>query len=488
MHRYVVQSSTEQQKYIACTVNIPKTLASDAASHAIEARKLDTAIELLELGRNLIWKNVRGYRPPLQELRRIQEGKDLADEFGRISHQLEHLAKSFDSEQFGGQVEVPFDQQHQKHLMLSKKWENVVDRIRQLEGFADFLKVVPFSALKKAAAEGPIIIVNISDHRSDAIIVRESDIPVLVPLPKALPDVFASMASQFSNPNFSKAPDFSMKLRPILRNLWELIVGPVVDKLTVLNVAKKTRIWWCPTSHLLALPLHAAGTYTVSQKPLPDLYISSYTPTLATLIAARTVGARSSPPRILVVGQQEPFLRVAEEIHIIEQLGNSMEVVVGKGPHKASDAVDRLLSHSWAHFACDGHRHSQPFDSSFELHAGEHLALSDLIDARLPNAELAFLSTCHVSAPDIQEASEEIIHLAAALPFCGFRSVVGTMWDAADIDAPQVTQDFYRHMLRESREVADFKESAMALNFATKEMRKRKLPLGRWVNFIHIGA
>ena len=39
------------------------------------------------------------------------------------------------------------------------------------------------STLQKAAAEGPIIIINISEYRSDAIILQDVGDPVIVPYP-----------------------------------------------------------------------------------------------------------------------------------------------------------------------------------------------------------------------------------------------------------------------------------------------------------------
>ena len=110
--------------------------------------------------------------------------------------------------------------------------------------------------------------------------------------------------------------------------------------------------------------------------------------------------------------------------------------------------------------------------------------------ARFSNAEFehAFLSACNSAAIDVNDTPDEVLHLAAALQFCGFRSVVGTLWAMADIDAPDVAEDFYRYMFREVGRPGDFRDSAVALNHATREMRKRRVPLDRWINFVHIGA
>jgi hypothetical protein len=66
--------------------------------------------------------------------------------------------------------------------------------------------------------------------------------------------------------------------------------------------------------------------------------------------------------------------------------------------------------------------------------------------------------------------------------------VVGTLWAMADIDGPDVAEDFYGYMFREAGAAGDFRGSAAALNHATREMRKRRVPIDRWINFVHIGA
>ena len=95
---------------------------------------------------------------------------------------------------------------------------------------------------------------------------------------------------------------------------------------------------------------------------------------------------------------------------------------------------------------------------------------------------MAFLSACHTAAEDSKGTLNEVVHLAAALQFCGFRSVVGTSWAMEDVDG------FYRYILRTPGAVPDFRDSAEALHQAIREMRKRGLGLDRWVKFVHVGA
>ncbi|OJA08219.1 hypothetical protein AZE42_13630 [Rhizopogon vesiculosus] len=47
---------------------------------------------------------------------------------------------------------------------------------------------------------------------------------------------------------------------------------------------------------------------------------------------------------------------------------------------------------------------------------------------RLQNPEFAFLSACHTTVGHAS-SPDEAIHLAAAMQFSGFRSVIGSMWE-----------------------------------------------------------
>jgi CHAT domain-containing protein len=107
------------------------------------------------------------------------------------------------------------------------------------------------------------------------------------------------------------------------------------------------------------------------------------------------------------------------------------------------------------------------------------------MQAQLPNAGFAFLSACHSAAGEQEGTPDEVLHLASGVQFCGFRSVIGTLWAMVDIDGPDITQDFYKYMFQDG--VGNIRNAVAALNYATREMRKRKVPLDRWINFVHIG-
>ena len=488
--RLILAPTIESQQNLLATV--PRALALDAASSSINRGEFRSAIELLEQGRILLWSKLRGYRHPLDKLRSIN--KELSDQFDALSGQLECLAMSVESKLSKSNIEQSFasgpsfEAKMQQHRILSEKWDDLVDKIRQVPDFTDFLRAVPFATLQKAAAEGPIIIINISQFRSDTIILQDVGDPVIVPLPESLPTILAELSSQFATACASQGKDSARLILRILRSLWDNIAFPVRTQLVALGVPDKPRIWWCPTSVLCGLPLHAAGTYSPKvPKPnsIPDCYISSYTPSLSALMKARSgLVPRTTNPNLLVIAQTDDTLpMVNEEIGHIQRLLNNTDILEGRDANH-----DTVLSGLRVHFACHGHLSDQPFHSSFQLHDNSRLELVKLIPAQCPDAELAFLSACHSAEGDVVGNPDEVVHLAAAMQFCGFRSVVGTLWAMEDVDGCDVAKDFYQYMFRIPGAVPNFRDSVEALHLATREMRKRGLGLDRWVKFVHVGA
>ena len=120
------------------------------------------------------------------------------------------------------------------------------------------------------------------------------------------------------------------------------------------------------------------------------------------------------------------------------------------------------------------------------------LTLLDVVRLRLPTAEFAFLSACHTAGHTTESIADKGLHLAGAVQYCGFRSMVGTMWDMADDDGPDLAGNFYRSVssnVSRWQGMAYYKRTAEALRDAVKVLRrKRSMMLERWVSFIHYGA
>ena len=287
--------------------------------------------------------------------------------------------------------------------------------------------------------------------------------------------------------------------RILLRDIWDVIVKPIIAVLQgELDLPKGSRIWWCPTGLASHLPLHAAGDYDNNGQCLPNLYISSYTTTLSSLINARQTRCHPSHldvvPRLLVVGQQgtgdeDKLFSVAEELEFLQQMVPSASILEGVAATRET-VIANISFYEWLHLTCHGHVNlREPFKSRFSLADGP-LSLGEVLWNSLPQSRLVFISAC-LSAAGNQERSDEALHLVASLQFAGYQSAVGTMWEMADSTGLTVTKVFWSEMLKFQAEnpgadVTDM--SALALHRAVTTLRREKTELVDWACFVHHGC
>ncbi len=163
--------------------------------------------------------------------------------------------------------------------------------------------------------------------------------------------------------------------------------------------------------------------------------------------------------------------------------GVDMKPIMGN--EATPDAVlDEMPGNPWIHLSCHGvvlpH---QPLESYFRLEK-HPLCVKDIIGASLHEAGFAYLSACHSAAAG-GDLPDENIHLAAALQFAGFASVVGTLWEMYDEEGPPIAKDFYSQLMELGGRHTD---AAEALHHAIKQCRMRGAGPERWAMFIHLGA
>ncbi|KAF9062540.1 CHAT domain-containing protein [Rhodocollybia butyracea] len=493
-----------QYQHLSATINLPE-FVSDGASQAIHLGQPALAVEIIEQGRGLLWSELRGLRTPMDSLQALDQS--LAEELIQINHRLEILSTEnsveagttdfgIESDSHQHQVDIhsdPFGRSLSEKSHLLQAQADVVGKIHKIPGFETFLGRKSFGELQSAAMHGPVIVVNCSGRRSDVLIILEQNLPILIPMVEGFYEETKTLVQRLkeAQSDIKVAPKrYNHVLRATLQDLWDLVVSPVVAKLRELQIPEMSQIFWCPTS-ILTLPLHAAGPVSPGTKKfLPDLYILG-PPTLTALITSFTTTKSSSGlPRLLVAGQYDSSLRnTKEEMKEVLQYNLKRHITVNK------DAVAKaLVDHEWLHIASHGTLvPKEPFGSYFSLAGGSRFTLLDIIRLNLPNAAFAFLSACHTAELSAGSVHNEVIHLAAAMQFCGFRSVVGTMWEMADVDGPEMVKDFYSSVFSnlegDPSRCNEVGVQARALAEATKKMRGRKgVTLEQWVNFVHIGA
>jgi hypothetical protein len=150
------------------------------------------------------------------------------------------------------------------------------------------------------------------------------------------------------------------------------------------------------------------------------------------------------------------------------------------------DILSRLSDASIFHVSCHGHQDlHDPLDSGFILR-DKMLRLADLMRLKLPHARLAFLSACETAKGD-KNQPDQAVHLAAAMLFAGFPSVVGTMWSMGDVDGPVVAESVYSELFTSGSEEIDMDVLPYALDAAVHRLRALGVGPSRWAPYIHVG-
>ena len=423
----------------------------------------------------------------------------------------------------------------------------LLDEIRAMPGFASFLLPPEPGQLTGHAARGPVVVLNVSEARSDALIVTADGITAL-PLPglalgavteriEAFNGALESLIHSRLREERDRAEDV---LSETLEWLWDAAAEPVLTHLgfTGPPAAEEDwpRLWWVPGGLLGLLPLHAAGYHRSAgrSRTVLDRVVSSYTPTLRALGYARQREGTSPPASTLIVAMpstpDQPALPgVLAEVALLRGRLPSPVVLMadddavpvadeavpadddavspnehavppdgGRGPTKP-EVLARLPEAAIAHFACHGV--SIPDDPSRSFLAladyeQDPLTVASLVEVRLHRAQLAYLSACQTARNDARDLPDEAIHLASAFQLAGYPHVIGTLWPVSDTAAAGVAGDFYDGLQSGERGL-DTRKSAEALHHAVRALRDTPVRGTRrdrastpslWAPFLHTGA
>ncbi|THU88541.1 TPR-like protein [Dendrothele bispora CBS 962.96] len=486
-----------------------------AAAMAISVKDLQRAVEWLEEGRSIVWKQILQLRTPLDELH--QQYPDLANDLSQVSLALYDVGTSrswnIDSEikHKGAEEEAQF------HRRLAAHYEQLLQQIRELDGFGSFLRPKKFSELAPAARNGPVVIVNVHDSGCDALVVCPSTNIIHVPLPMFSYGEAAKMHSVLiaslraggvrDRETFANLINYEVStlvLKEILGQLWVLIAHPILS-LYENTHDSLPHITWCATGAFTFLPLHAAGIYgsddPTKNVDISDFAVSSYTTTLTAMLGSGSKPKQdpTKTPNVLIVSQ----LGTAEEGTLLPSVVKEVEVIQSyTSPDHTCHLTNEMATvgavwgemskYEIIHFACHGIQDiKNPLNSAFALYDGR-LDLNTLMRLSLENAELAVLSACETATGE-EKLPEEAVHLAAGMLAIGYPSVIATMWSICDPDAPLIADEVYANLLgcRDNSESQKAKLTpAYALYEAVKHLRREvgEMNFVRWVPFIHLGV
>ncbi|KAG9044417.1 hypothetical protein FS842_001481 [Serendipita sp. 407] len=214
-------------------------IVRDVASIAISLGKCDKAIEWLEQGRSIVWTQILQLRTPVDELGAVEP--DLAGRLLHVSSLLDQGMKSTKSHHEG---EPSLEEEAQQYRALARERDEIIERIRSLPRFGDFLRPPKLHQLVNAAKEGPVVVLNVSNIRCDALaLVYGADEVIHIPLPDLTSEKITQLQAEFnsilksSGVRLRAVRDEEVEVggdegcKRILAELWDYLVKPVLDSL-----------------------------------------------------------------------------------------------------------------------------------------------------------------------------------------------------------------------------------------------------------------
>jgi tetratricopeptide (TPR) repeat protein len=218
-------------------------IARDAAAVAISLEEYEKALEWLEQGRSVVWTQILHLRAPVDELREVDP--DLTERLVQISRQIEQGSGQGGIYKEDGES---MEEQAKRYRALTLEWESIVDQVRSLPDFEDFLRPRDSQHLMEAAVDGPIVVLNVAVEGCDALaIVPGEDDIIHIPLPNVTSERVTELQDKLKDFLHSKGvrsrgergaikfkhkPD-KQPCEEVLAELWNNLVHPILNSLTL---------------------------------------------------------------------------------------------------------------------------------------------------------------------------------------------------------------------------------------------------------------
>lgn len=425
-------------------------LVGEAVAAQLAVGDVAGAVELAELGRGVLLSHQLDIRGDVPEL--AAAAPDLAREFERVRRELADPAGAGRS-----------------HRAITKDWDAVLTRIHAVPGFEEFLARPRLADLCRAAVGGTVILVNTGWLTSDAVLLSGTGVTRV-----HLPDL-----TQRDVDRYAGAVGGAGVTAEMLAWLWTTVVAPILDALGTGDTPR--RVWWVLTGLLGLLPVHAAGL--PGGPSALDHVISSYAPTIRTLLAGQRRRAPDTESRLTVAMRHTPGgVDLPATVAEAEALRRTRPDTVSLVDPTAAGVLAALRTATTVHFACHAvTRLARPSDSGLLLRDSV-LSVPEISRLRLDRAELAYLSACSTAVTGATHA-DEAMHLASAFQLAGFRHVIATLSPVDDGVAAVAAGRFYRYLADDGADSAPF-----ALHRLTRDLRDLfPAQPELWASFIHSG-
>ncbi|KAL8364557.1 hypothetical protein RB595_003713 [Gaeumannomyces hyphopodioides] len=423
-------------------------LSSGAAAIALYAGKgPGAAVELLETGRGVI-AGALFEQSDLAVLERAHP--DLARSFVDLRDQLDAPPQEHSLAAAEHRI-VAAEAEGGRRREAGPRLAGLLDTIRSKPGFKRFLLSASEADILDAARQGPIVILNVSSYRCDALAIEQSGIRLL-----ELPHVSRNAINEHAR---------KLKTLATLGWLWDAIVCPVLEFLGFTGPPSDSQwphVWWVPTGTLTRFPLHAAGYHLRrTGETAVDRVVSSYAPSVKAIIYSRrrphqAAAAEDSRKAVIVAMQNTPKQQRLEyandETNAVVAVCKAMGLPYDRPRPCKIDVFSALKTCRIFHFAGHGSTHpTEPLQSQllFDDWDSEPFTVGNLLKTNLTSKPpfLAYLSACGTGQILDESSVDESIHLASACQLAGFRHVVGTLWSVDDglcVDMARMVYEYLR--------------------------------------------
>jgi hypothetical protein len=218
----------------------------DAVATVIAAEQYDTAIEWLEQGRSIVWGQLLQLRNPVDHLQ--GQYPHLATKLQYLSRALEGTSGQNNFQLLSTNHQPLLNTSENQYHDLALERDKLLKTIQMLPGFETFLLPKTFSQLIPAACNGPVITINISEARCDALILLPELNDVLhIPLPnftyqdaqQLQQSLYGTLKQKHILRESKRAGRLAVtnpdqEFENILSLLWKGIVTPILDGMAIM--------------------------------------------------------------------------------------------------------------------------------------------------------------------------------------------------------------------------------------------------------------
>ena len=465
---------------------------------------IDT-IAQLERTRSMIWEQLVTMREPFEQLQTAD--RSLAVRW----RELQENATA--AERATGPMTTSQDP-----LVLQDRLLTLNQDVRRGSPNHAFLGELTEIEIQSLTHEGPIIFLNVTELRTDAIVLCSEE----------------HFSVHLQNAGLSSCKEQYLKLKQLVQHwkdgsasrehfntletsmkevllwLWTAIAEPILNAPPISSYIhsgrQKPRVWWVASSWANLLPLHAAGNHeralaTGIPCSVLDLTESSYIPTLRALKEARkTMKAYASrqmqerPRSLLIVMPNTPdrnrLPNTITEIDTIQPiLQNHSNTHILLEP-TTSEVLDRLKTSQIVHIASHCETDNlDPLRSQLLLrdYSKNPLNVQILSKLQLSCCQLVYLSACETTVNQDIELLDEGIHVSGGFQMAGVPNTMSTWWTVADDESVDVSKWFYRGLVSGEKGV-DVGRCAKSLCETVLRMRREGKNPFVWAAYSHSGA